>query len=180
MPGLYISIFSVSSSCQYRGYGISTFPNTKVTPSTLFYAGSTTKAFIASALSLLIDNSTSYSNIAWNTPISTLIPADFVLEDTYATAHVTIEDALSHRSGMPRHDASYGGEGETIRSLTRSLRWLNSTAQPRARWQYCNMMYVVLSYVLETLTGVWVGDFLRERIWEPLEMRSTVSRLNFL
>lgn len=37
------------------------------------------------------------------------------------------------------------------------------------------MMFVVASHVVETLTGKWLGDFLRERIWEPLGMNGTVS-----
>ena len=110
-----------------------------MTPSTLFYAGSTTKAFTAAALSLLIDNSSQYANIQWDSPISQLIREDFVLENEYATSHVTLEDALSHRTGMPRHDMSYGGhyDGHPAgpRDLVRSLRWLPLTAEPRTRFQ---------------------------------------------
>lgn len=36
-------------------------------------------------------------------------------------------------------------------------------------------MFVVAAHVVETLTGKWLGDFLRERIWEPLGMDGTVS-----
>jgi CubicO group peptidase (beta-lactamase class C family) len=36
-------------------------------------------------------------------------------------------------------------------------------------------MYIVMSYVLETLKGQWLGDLLYEHIWHPLGMESTVS-----
>jgi len=52
---------------------------------------------------------------------------------------------------------------------------LKLTAEPRTTFQYCNLMFVVASHVVETLTGMWLGDFLKERIWEPLGMKSTVS-----
>jgi len=39
--------------------------------------------------------------------------------------------------------------------------------------QYCNMMYMVISHVIETITGFWLGDFFRDNIWEPLNMYST-------
>jgi CubicO group peptidase (beta-lactamase class C family) len=148
-----------------------------VTPSTLFYGGSTTKAFTAAAMSFLVDE----NKLQWNTPISNLIRDDFVLENDYATTHTTIEDALSHRTGLPRHDFSYGGTYDGHKGMpkdvVRSLRHLPLTAEPRTRFQYCNIMFVVASYVIETLTGMWLGDVLKERIWRPLGMKSTVCFL---
>jgi CubicO group peptidase (beta-lactamase class C family) len=130
-------------------------------------------------MSLLVDDNEKYPHVQWNTPISRLVRDDFVLENDYATTHTTIEDALSHRSGMPRHDFSYGGIYDGHRGVPRdavkSLRYLPLTAEPRTKFQYCNLMFVVISHLIEVLEGVWLGDFLRERIWEPLGMKSTVS-----
>lgn len=95
------------------------------------------------------------------------------MPDEYATTHITLEDAASHRTGMPRHDLSYGQPNATIRDLVRNLRNLPMTAEIRTKWQYCNMMFMTLAYVIETLTDMWLGDFLRIRIWEPLSMSST-------
>lgn len=59
--------------------------------------------------------------------------------------------------------------------MVRSLRYLPLTKGLRERYQYCNVMFVVVSYVVERVSGMWLGDFLRERVWEPLGMKSTVS-----
>ena len=140
----------------------------------MYQTASTTKSFTAAAISLLIDDSANSSDpLKWTTPISSLIRDDFVMPDEYATTHVTLEDAASHRTGMPRHDFSYGQPNATIRDMVRNLRNLPMTAEIRTKWQYCNMMFVTLAYVVETLTGMWLGDFLRIRIWEPLSMSST-------
>lgn len=129
-------------------------------------------------MSLLVDSEEdAYKHIKWTTPLSTLIGDDFVLPDYYATTHTTLEDALSHRSGMPRHDMSYGGPNFTRRDMVRSLRHLPLTAEPRTKFQYCNMMFVTVAVALETVTGQWLGDFLRERIWEPLGMDTTFFAL---
>jgi CubicO group peptidase (beta-lactamase class C family) len=122
-----------------------------VTPSTLFYAGSTTKAFTAAIMSFLVDDDEKYPQIQWNTPINQLIRDDFVLENDYATNHTTIEDALSHRSGLPGHDCSLGGPGATVQSIVRSLRHLPINAEPRTKYQYCNAMFIVASHVIETV-----------------------------
>lgn len=170
-----------------------------MTPSTLFYCASTSKAFTAAALSMMI-GSGNYTSpavhgqaLAWDTKVHDLIPEDFVLSDPWATSHTTLEDALSHRTGLPRHDkasthrvlvdgpaGSEAGEKRdaTVRDGVRALRYLPLNAPPRTKWQYCNQMYVVATHVIETLTGGrWLGDVLREWIWEPLGMRSTYFSL---
>ncbi|KAI9750597.1 MAG: hypothetical protein M1835_001366, partial [Candelina submexicana] len=160
------------------GYGHSTLPTTPTTPQTLFYTGSTTKAFTAAAISLLIDSPpTHHTAITWTTPLSSLIREDFVLQDPYLTSQITIADALSHRTGLPRHDFSYGGKNATVRDVVRSIRYLEITAPLRTTFQYCNIMYVAISHAIETVTRMWLGDFLREKIWEPLGMRSTFFSL---
>ncbi|KAM3071256.1 hypothetical protein ACMFMF_007729 [Clarireedia jacksonii] len=172
VPGISIAVVDGDHEWS-AGYGISHFPSKKVTPETLFYTGSTTKAFVAALTSLMVDNET----LKWNTPISSIIRDDFVMEVDYATHHVTVEDALSHRTGLPRHDMSYGGTYDgrdgTIRDIVRSIRWLPMTEEMRTKFQYCNIMYIVMSYVIETLQGKWLGDLLYEHIWQPLGMEST-------
>ena len=125
-------------------------------------------------MSLLIDETANSSNpLTWQTPLSSLIREDFVLPDEWATSHVTLEDALSHRTGMPRHDLSYREPNTTVQDAVRKLRHLQMTAEPRTRFQYCNMMYISVSHFIETWTGKWLGEILRERIWTPLGMNST-------
>ena len=86
---------------------------------------------------------------------------------------------------MPRHDPSYGGiSPETNKQYTpkdavRSIRYLPFTAGLRETFQYCNIMFVVASHVVETLTGMWLGDFLKTEIWGVLGMSATVSYWSF-
>ncbi|KAI9720465.1 MAG: hypothetical protein M1812_002971 [Candelaria pacifica] len=177
VPGLTVAVVEGERTFM-KGYGHASFPSTPTTPKTLFYTASTTKAFTAAAISLLIDSQTPpYRDITWTTPLSTLIREDFVLSDPYLTSQVTIADALSHRTGLPRHDFSYGGRNATVRDVVRSLRFLTVTEPLRTRFLYCNIMYVAVSHAIETVTGMWLGDFLRERIWHPLGMRSTFFSL---
>lgn len=162
-----------------KGYGIATFPDTEVTPSTLFYPGSTTKAFTAAAASIVIDDLANSSKpLRWDTPLFSILGEDFVMQDDHATMHTTIEDGLSHRHGVPRHEMSYGGSNFTVRDMARILRHLPMTAAPRTKFQYCNVMYATVSLAIETLTGKWLGDILRERIWEPLGMDQTFFSLS--
>lgn len=156
-----------------------------MTPSTLFYGGSTTKAFTAAAFAQLIDATDAHPDLTWRTPLASLIRDDFVLAPEYAweQAHLTLEDALSHRTGFPRHDkalsTSYGPDGHkaTMRDITQSLRFLPMVHEPRVEFRYCNLMFMVASHVLQTLTGRWLGTTLREGLWRPLGMNATYFSL---
>lgn len=162
----------------FQGYGFAILPDTPATPETLWHGGSTTKAFVDATLAHLISNG-SYHVLegGWSTPISSIIRDDFVLQDEWSTNHITLEDAASHRTGMPRHDLSWArlrdGKRVSNQDIVRNLRNLPPTAPPRVIWQYCNLMYITLAHVIETVTGEGLKDALRDVIWGPLGMTST-------
>ena len=74
-----------------------------VTPETLFHCASMTKAFTAAAVSLLVDDNDNYPNVGWTTPVASLLRDDFVLSNNLYTDQVTVEDILSHRTGLPEY-----------------------------------------------------------------------------
>ncbi len=127
--------------------------------------------------------SKNYTELAngWSTPISSIIRDDFVLADEYATAHITLDDAASHRTGLGRHDlaahASVDGRVAKPHDVVRSLRNLRVVHEPRTKFLYNNFMFVTLSHVIESVTGQWLGDVFRERLWGPLGMKSTYFEL---
>lgn len=154
---------------------MASFPSTRATASTLYSVGSTTKAFTAAALSLLVDK----GKLTWDTPISSLIKEDFVVPGEHETNHITVEDALSHRTGMPRHDFSYGGRGaHSAKEVTRLLRYLPRTAEIRTKWMYCKTMYMALAHLIESLTDMYLGDYFQKNILTPLGMASTYFTLD--
>ena len=96
-----------------------------------------------------------------------------MLEDGHATTHTTIEDALSHRSGLPRHDLMYGQPNDTPSSVVQRIQYLPMTAEPRTTFQYCNIMFGVITDLIETITGRKLEAILDDNIWKPLGMLST-------
>jgi len=123
-------------------------------------------------MTFLVGDNEAYPHIQWDTPLNKLIPSDFALSNEYATTHTSIEDALSHRSGLPGHDCCLP-ERATVQSIVRVLSHLPLTAEPRTKYQYCNAMYIVASHVIETVTKRKLGDLISEWIWKPLGMDSS-------
>ena len=122
-------------------------------------------------------DSANYS-VQWDTPVSSLLREDFVLTDDWATEHITIIDALSHQTGYPRHDLSRGGE--TGAELARTLRHLPMTAEPRTTFLYNNIMFEVMGYLVEVITGRSLTSFFRNELWSPWGMHSTFHGLGDL
>jgi CubicO group peptidase (beta-lactamase class C family) len=152
-------------------------PARDMTTDALFATCSTTKAFTSAATSIVIQDSKDTNDpIDWDTPLSSLIPGDFVLEDDYATKNITLEDALSHRSGMPQHNwqfALFPMQGVTLVSVVRAMRYMPLVAPPRTEYHYSNNMYLAVSHALETRTGEGLGALMKKRIWDPLGMTDT-------
>jgi CubicO group peptidase (beta-lactamase class C family) len=175
----YLTIgYARKTNTQNKGYGYATLPDTHATAQTIWYCASTTKAHTAAALSKLIHTKQHPSlSKGWSTTLSSVLREDFILQDEWATNHLTLEDAVSHRTGMADHDKSSAREADgkqvTPKDIVRNFRNLPMMAEPRVTFYYCNLMYVALSHVLETVTGSWLGNVLKELIWDPLDMKST-------
>lgn len=134
---------------------------------------------MAVALSELIHNK-SHPELAegWSTKISSVIPDDFVMYDDWSTTHLTLDDAVSHRTGLGVHDSALArrepnGKPTTVKDTVRNIRNLPSAVAPRTKFFYSNHMFVTLSHVVETVTGEWLGDVLQRILWKPLGMTST-------
>jgi CubicO group peptidase (beta-lactamase class C family) len=143
---------------------------------TLFDLASTSKCTTAAAVALLVYDE-DFPNVQWSTPVSKLLPDDFVLPNPRLTEEVTIEDILSHRSGISSHEESYfsvrAKNPDNAKSLTRNLRNLAFVQPLRTTFIYNNIMYSVATHLVETVSGIPYAEFLKKKIWNPLGMTNT-------
>jgi CubicO group peptidase (beta-lactamase class C family) len=96
------------------------------------------------------------------------------LYDPFATGRVTPRDLVSHRTGLPRHDLVwYNNTTATRQDLFERLQYLEPTKDLRSFWQYQNLMYMAAGYLVETLSGQTWEEFVRQNIFQPLEMKSS-------
>ncbi|THV78565.1 beta-lactamase family protein [Aureobasidium pullulans] len=180
VPGLAVAIVD-GSEIRSRAFGNASLdPQTPCTPDTVFDIASCSKALTSLAIALLVENEHIFSTkVQWDSLMSSLLPDDFVLSTAEATNMVTVEDILSHRTGLPSHDLSILSIGsknpDTVRSITRNLRHLALSKEPKTTYQYSNMMYTVATHLIETLSQQSFSHFLRERILRPLGMTSTFT-----
>ncbi|KYK54824.1 beta-lactamase family protein [Drechmeria coniospora] len=150
-------------------------PSRDCTPDSLFDIASASKSLTAAAVAMLVSDDR-YPLVRYDAAMSSLLPGDFVMPGT-DHGHVTVDDVLGHRTGMPAHDSSYFGpqaaQPDDARTITRNLRNLALVAPNRTQYMYNNMMYTAASYMVEQVTACPFSAFLRDNIFRPLGMNST-------
>lgn len=116
----------------------------------------------------------------WATTVRSLLGDDFQLEDEHVASNITVEDALSHRTGMSGADNMYGPwMGQDPKAIVKALRHLGPPNEPfRTAYQYNNQMYSVIGDCLKSVTGLDVGAVLRNLLWDPLGMDATFWTLS--
>jgi CubicO group peptidase (beta-lactamase class C family) len=101
-PGLAVAIIQ-DGAIESRGYGKASLESDKpVMPDTLFDIASSSKSLTAASVALLVADDDNYPQVKWDTPMSTLLPTEFAMSSHQYTQDVTVEDILSHRSGLPK------------------------------------------------------------------------------
>lgn len=153
--------------------------NQYVDINTGYMLGSTSKAFIAAAISILVDQ----GKLKWDTPLRSVIPFHHQV-DAFISHRATIADALCHRTGLSRVDASWYGKNRELllnskKDLLDVVASLPVASDMRTSMLYNNHMYGVLGLVIEAVMDKgkhesW-GSFLAEHILNPLGLTRTVS-----
>ncbi|MDP5169748.1 MAG: serine hydrolase [Bacteroidia bacterium] len=176
VPGLSIAVVQKGEVIWSKGYGLSDVENkVPVTDQTVFAIGSSSKAFTALAVAMLVEDGL----IKWDEPIKTYLP-DFEMQDPVATEEMTAIDLLSHVSGLPRHDLAWYGSPKTREELYESLQYLEPTESFRGGWQYQNLMFMTAGVLIERVSGKTWEEFVQLRILDPLGMTSTSTSLKGL
>jgi CubicO group peptidase (beta-lactamase class C family) len=84
---------------------------------------------------------------------------------------------LSHRSGLARGDRLWYGSEYDRNEVLRRVRYLKPSWSLRARFGYQNIMFLAAGQIIPSVTGKTWDDFLRERIFTPLNMKDTSTSI---
>jgi CubicO group peptidase (beta-lactamase class C family) len=174
VPGIGVGIVVKDKVVFAKGYGYRDYgKQLPFTTKTMAPIASNTKLFTSVAAGLLVEE----GKLDWDRPVRDFVPGIRFYDDSL-TASVTIRDMLSHRTGITRHDSIWYKSDFTRKELFERLKYLEPTQPIRQTFLYNNMMYAGAGYVIELLSGKTWEDFVRERIFGPLGMKSTVFSID--
>lgn len=153
-----------------KGYGKANYEvDAANTPDTKFHLGSITKQFTAMAIMQLEEKG--LLNV--ENSLSKYIP------DYPNGRKITIHHLLTHTSGIPDYindDKTYDDISRLYHSADQIVnRFKNKPLefQPGTRYEYSNSGYVLLSIIIEKVSGKKYNDYLAENIFRPLGMNNT-------
>ena len=166
VPALAIAVVKNDSIVLMKGYGTRTMGTAQpVDEHTLFAIGSSSKAFTATLVAMLVDE----AKMRWDDPVSAYLPG-FQLYDPYVSRELTVRDALTHRSGLTRGDLVWYATDYDREEVLRRVRFLKPTWSVRSRFGYQNIMYLAAGQAAARASGKPWDDLVRDRIFQPLGM----------
>jgi len=174
IPGVSLAVCRDGMVVKASGYGWANVElDVPAKPETIYHTGSVGKQFTSMAIMMLYEE----GKIALDDKLTKYIP-----ESPAAWKDVTLRQLLTHTSGI----ADYGGEEETMgkgvinfrkdyteEELVEAFAKMPMDFAPGDKWSYSNTGYVLLGIVIHRVTGEFYGDFLQQRIFQPLGMKST-------
>jgi CubicO group peptidase (beta-lactamase class C family) len=169
VPGVSVSIVKDGKVILSRGYGLRDVERKlPMTENTVQPIASSSKSFTVASLATLVRD----GKLEWDKPVREYLP-DFRLHSDYATQSVTVRDLLTHRTGLPRHDLAWYGSPLTREQLYQRLRHFELSAEPRAKFQYNNFMYMTAGYLGGKVVGSDWETLVRTNLLQPLSMAAT-------
>ena len=181
VPGVAVSIVKDGEIIYNKGFGIRDINNKKsaVNEHTQFAIASNTKAFTSTALAILAER----GKLTWQTKVRDIIP-EFKMYNDYVSNNFTVEDLLTHRSGLGL------GAGDlmifpeetdfTINDILTNFQYFSPVSPFRTKFDYDNLLYIVAGEVVARVSGLSWHEFVKANILEPLKLNDTYCTLSFI
>ncbi len=172
VPGIAVSIIKDGKVLSAKGYGVRSLDSKLPTDeNTLFGIASNSKAITAAALGILKEE----GKLQWDSKVTDFIP-EFKMYNPYVTAEFTIRDLLTHRSGLGlgAGDLMFWPDVNTFtrEDIIHNLRYLRPVSSFRSKYDYDNLLYIVAGEIVARASGRTWEDFIQERIFDPLEIKT--------
>jgi CubicO group peptidase (beta-lactamase class C family) len=171
VPGLALVVVQDGETLLARGFGVRDVQKGgRVDVDTSFAIGSASKAFTATALSLLHQEGL----LDLEAPVMDTLPG-FAVQDPWVARNITLVDMLSHRTGIKGRDIVWVWQENALsrEEIVGLLRQCPQDLPFRAAWDYNNLMYLAAGQALAAAAGKSWDACIEERIFTPLEMKAS-------
>ena len=178
IPGVSIAIVDKSGVVWSEGFGYTDrLKSKKVNPNTLFWIGSLSKAYTATAFFRAIQKGL----VNLDDPIRKYYP-EFSINTTFDKSEldkITFRHLLAHRGGLQHFTQMSDSNGYPLYSFEDYIKkikdsWQKYPVREAHSYSYSNAGYDLVAYILQKITGMKFEDWMKREVYEPLNMSSSI------
>jgi len=171
VPSASVAVVKDGQVVYLKAYGDARLdPKTAAAPEMRYSIGSISKQFTAAAILLLQEQ----GKLSLDDKVSKFIP------DLTRANEVTIRQLLSHTSGYQDYWPQDYVMPMMLQPVTAQKimdQWARKPLdfEPGSKWQYSNTNFVIAGVIIERVSGKPLLEFMQEKIFTPLGMKSVAS-----
>jgi CubicO group peptidase (beta-lactamase class C family) len=165
IPGLALLVSRGGKVVLAKGFGLANVElQVPVKPETVFQSGSVGKQFTATAVMMLIEE----GKVGLDDPLT-----KYFADAPAAWKEVTVRELLSHTAGFGDYPEKFDFRKDwTEDEELKLVEGIPLAYPPGTKWEYSNLGYMTLGVLIHRVTGEFYGDFLQQRIFQPLGMQT--------
>lgn len=172
LPGVAVGVVADQELVWSAGFGFAdTAAKVPMTPHTKFRMASHSKLFTATAVMQLREQ----GKLRLDDPVSKYLPWFQVKPAESDDPPITIEELLTHSSGLPREAGAHWTTFDfpTTEQLRQLMPAREAAFAPEVRWKYSNLAYSIAGMIVETVSGQKWADYVSHEIFQPLGMNDS-------
>jgi CubicO group peptidase (beta-lactamase class C family) len=166
IPGVALLVSRGGKIVQATGFGLANVElQVRVKPETIFQSGSMGKQFTATAVMMLVEE----GKVGLDDSLTKYFP-----DAPASWNEVTVRELLSHTAGFGDYPEKFDFRKDwTEDELLKMVEGIPLAYPPGTKWEYSNLGFLTLGILIHHVTGEFYGDFLQQRIFQPLGMQTT-------
>jgi CubicO group peptidase (beta-lactamase class C family) len=178
VPGVSIAAIRNGAIDWASAYGVSSLEGTPVSTATLFGAASISKPVTALGVLKLVEE----GKIDLDANVNRYLKRWKVPDNEFTVSNqVTVRELLNHTSGIGTHNGEIYDPSSPLPTLLQQLDGekpartpaLRVEAVPGTRFAYSNGGYLVLSLLIEDVTGERFAEYMKRGVLDPIGMSNS-------
>ncbi|MFN8573932.1 MAG: serine hydrolase domain-containing protein [Gemmatimonadaceae bacterium] len=172
LPGIAVGVVSDQELVWAKGFGLADVSTKRpMTPTTLFRMASHSKLFTATSIMQLREQ----GKLRLDDPVTKYLPWFSLKPAEENDGEVTIEQLLTHSSGLPREAGDHWVTNQfpTPDEIRHLMADRQAAFPPATRWKYSNLAYTIAGMVVEAVSGQKWADYVQGHIFDPLGMTAS-------
>jgi len=176
-PGVALAFVKDNEIIGFRSYGFANIESKKaITEATMFNVGSISKLVTVWGVMQLVVQ----GKVDLDRPINQYLKRWKIPKSEFDVEKVTLRNVLSHTSGLSLGPYTGWDSDDKLSSIVNSLNGNNNGAgtvelihAPDTKWSYSGGGYSVVQLLIEDVSGMAFEDYMQEKVFKPLGMKSS-------